>query len=165
MEYIFLFAIVTPLALLILNLTGFRAGGSPDLETTMAFDAPVARPAVTVPDTAPALIAPTSPVAPGLDTADKAAGVLGLTAKLSGVVARTRRNRRDYFGDYSPMDSVQTLAAAEPADAEIYLMPRRDVAPAMVLSGPPAAHARPGGTLVSFPSHTPLVAQRNVAQR
>lgn len=155
MEYLFLFAIVTPLALLVLNLTGFRAGSTPVDSTALAFESPVATPAVTAPIATPDVTA--APV-------DEARGV---TAALAGAISRTRRHRRDYFGDYSPMESVQTLVATDPVDsgADIYLMPRRDLAPAMVLSGPPAAHARPGGTLVSFPSHTPLVAARNVAQR
>lgn len=158
MEYLFLFAIVTPLALLVLNLTGFRAGSTPVDSSALAFASPVATPAVA----APAAPAPAPDV-----TAAPADDARGVAATLAGAISRTRRHRRDYFGDYSPMESVQTLVAADPVDsgAEIYLMPRRDLAPAMVLSGPPAAHARPGGTLVSFPSHTPLVAARNVAQR
>lgn len=152
MEYIFLFSIVAPLALLVLNLTGFRAGSSPAAD--MAFDSPA--PAIT--PAAPQVTRAVEPVTESRPVA----------AALTSALSRNKRHRRDYFGDYRPADAIVSSAVTEPVldGAEIYLMPRRDDhADAMVQSGPPAAHARPGGTLVSLPQPLPLAAQRSVAQR
>jgi len=151
MEYIFLFAIVTPLALLVLNLTGFRAAADP-ADAAPASEAPVVVPAVPVAE-------PVVTAGPAFTPALLAASSVPST--LTGAL-RPKRHRRDFFGDYTPMATVESFAS-EPVHegAEIYLMPRRET----VAAGTPTGQGMPVGTIVSLPSHTPLVAQQSAAQR
>ncbi|MTD43435.1 hypothetical protein GKE82_03730 [Conexibacter sp. W3-3-2] len=114
MEYLFLFAIVTPLALLVLNLTGFRAGSTPATAVTLDLS-----------------VAPTAAPTP---------------------VAATPAVRM-------PSPAIVVPEQLD-LDAEIYLLPRRDV-----VTAPTGSSATTGGTLVALPRHTPLVAQRSMAQR
>jgi len=126
MANLFLIAVVTPLAILVLSIVGVIGGRTQSVAI-------------------PARSRRKSRRAP----------------RIAAVRRADRRHRRDYFGDFAPAHTLDTLGT----DADVHATPPHGASTVGAPIPSPTAQARPGDSLTAFASGGPLAAQRGAAQR